>query len=163
MDDRLRLVGRRALNALGMAAVVTTLLLAWPGIRAARADDAAPAAGSAQPYDATPAAASAQPADATPTDASFDDFVTYVESQGRRVEATPESGPTCSQAANALAPEIEHRRAMAQLQAKLLADMRARGFDGGPSDVVVLNGSGYNYRPELPGVPAPSTPPAPQD
>jgi len=151
MNDRLRLAGRRALDALGMAAVVVTLLLLLPGVRAVRADDT------------PPANASVQPADATPTDASFDDFVTYVESQGRRVEVTPDSGPTCSAASNALAPEIEHQRAVAQLQARLLADMRARGFEGGPSDVVVLNGSGYNYRPELPGVPMPSAPPPPRD
>jgi len=151
MDDRLRVVGRHALNLLGMAALVVTLLLSLPGIRIARADEPAPPD------------ASVQPPDTTPTDASFEDFVTYVQSQGRSVQVTPEAGPTCNQAANALAPEIEHRRATAQLQARLLADMRARGLDDGPADVVVLNGSGYNYRPDVPGMPTPSAAPATRD
>lgn len=154
MDEGLRLLGRGALRVAGMLAVVITLLLAWPGVRAVRADDA-----KASPV---AAGASVQPADATPADASFEDFATWARSREQRVEVTePAAGPTCSQAANALAPEIEHRRALAQLQARLIADMKARGMDGGGSDVVVLNGSGYNYRPSAPGIPAPPQADAP--
>lgn len=146
MVGRLESWTRNCMRLLGLSAVLCTLLLSIPGIRAVRADEPAPAP-----------ATSEQPADAS---GNFEGFSSYLQAQGRPVPVVEEAGPTCSQPSR-LAPEIEHRLALAQLQARMIAEMQAGGAQGVPSDVVVLNNSGYNYRPVEPGMPAPQQPAPP--
>ena len=146
MDGRVESSLRMGLRGLGFLAVACTLLLSWPGVTVVRADEPASAP-----------AVSQQPADAS---GSFEGFASYLQAQGRQVPVVEDVGPTCNQPSS-LGPEIEHRRALAQLQARMIAEMQARGAQGVPSDAVVLNNSGYNYRPAQPGLPAPQKPAPP--
>jgi len=124
------------MRALGLAAVLCVLLLSWPGVRAVRADEATP-----------PPDTSQQPAAET---ASFEGFTSYMQANGRPVTVAEQAGPTCNQR-SALAPEMAHRQAIARLQAKMIAELQARGAGEVPAGVVILNNQGYNYRPAGPG------------
>lgn len=118
----------RSARILGFVAVALTIALSLPGIGAVRADDAAPAV-----------------REAPEADASFEGFARYMQREGRsaRVES---SGPTCN-VGSPIQVEMAHRRAIAEMQARMIAEARAAAAaDGGSPDVVVLNGSGYNYR-----------------
>lgn len=142
MGHLLETIGR----TLGFAAVACAIALSLPGIQAVRADDAAPPAASQAP------------------DASYEGFASYMSAEGRPVEAKAAAPATCNAGAqNPLAVEMAHRTAVAQLQAQMMADARAAAaqqLDGAP-EIVVLNGSGYNYRSPEPGVPSAAPPGAP--
>ena len=128
----------RSWTAIGLVAVVLAIVLSLPGVQAARADD-----------------------DAAAPDASFEGFQAHVARKGRPV-VVEEAGPTCS-AQDPVAVEMAHRRAIAQMQAALMAEARARAAAGEPSDFVVLNGSGYNYRDPQPGENLAPQPPEPSE
>ncbi len=130
-------------RGLGFAALACALVLAVGGVTAARADEA--------PAESSPPA----------PDASFEGFADHLEREGRPV--VEDAGPTCQPGANdPVAVEMAHRRVVAELQARLQAEARARAAEhGGDPEIVVLNGRGYNYRAPTPGEqpPAPVTPP----
>jgi len=118
----------RLARILGFVAVALTIALSLPGIGAVRADDSTPAL-----------------SEAPEADASFEGFSQYLQREGRAVPVEA-SGPTCN-AGSPIQAEMAHRRAIAEMQARLIAEARAAAAAGGGSpDIVVLNGSGYNYR-----------------
>jgi hypothetical protein len=138
---------------LGLAALVGTLVLSLPGVKAVRADDLAPGANTARVDESAPDGSVGPPANA-----SYEGFVEHLQRRGRPVEVES-VGPTCN-AGNPLAAEMAHRRAMVRLRARLMAEARARAAAGEAPEVVVLNGSGYNYRSPDSVQPPPPAPPA---
>jgi len=136
MRDVMLSIGR----LLGFAAVACTIALSLPGIEAVRADDTG----------AKPSESPAPQATGAP-DASFEGFTSYMQRRGRPAEVET-AGPTCN-ASSPIQVEMAHRRAVAELKARLAADARAAAEAGGETpDIVVLNGRGYNYRgPNEPG------------
>lgn len=137
------------IRTLGFVAVACTLVLSLPGIRVVHADEPAPQVSESP---------------GTAPDASFEGFARHLQREhgGDRAARSEAGGPTCN-ANSPIAVEMSHRQALAQLRARMLLEARARAASGqtGNPEIVVLNGSGYNYRsPEERG-PAPPSVPAP--
>ena len=143
--DRIESLARTALRGLGFLAVAAAIVLAWPGIQVARADEPDR---SVQPE----ARAGVAP------DASFEGFARHLSARGKTVPVVEDAGPTCSQPSQ-MSAEMAQRQAYVRLQAQLIAAARAGTLPAPPEGVVVLNGSGYNYRPNTPGMPAVGTQP----
>ena len=120
-------------RGLGFVAVACTLALSLPGIEAVRADEAAPPDASVSP------------------NASYEGFAEHL-ARKERAASVEQAGPTCN-ARSPHAAEMTHQRMLAQLKARMLAEARARAAAGETSpNIVVLNGSGYNYRAPEPGM-----------
>ena len=135
MRSWLEWIGR----GVGFAAVACTLALSLPGIHAVRADDEQP-----------------NVSEGPPANASFEGFASHMAGKGRSVEVES-AGPTCN-AQSPIAAEMAHQQAIMRMRARMIAEAQARAAAGDAPEVVVLNGSGYNYR--NPGEPTPS--PVPQ-
>ena len=138
--DRIESLTRSAARGLGLLAVAAAMVLAWPGIRAARADEPDR---SVQPGVEV----------VTKSEPSFEGFARHLQAKGKAAPAVEDAGPTCSQPSQ-LTAEMVHRQAYARLQAELLAAARAGRLPPPPDGVVMLNGRGYNYRAPTPGMPA---------
>jgi hypothetical protein len=124
--------------------VACTLALSLPGVHAVRADEATPDASVGDP--------------APP---SFEGFADHLARKGEPAAPVEGAGPTCN-AQSPMAAEMAHQQRVARMQAQLIAEMRARAAAAEAAgeampEVVVLNGSGYNYRSPMQG--GPSAPP----
>jgi hypothetical protein len=160
-------------NGIGFLLLVAAVGFAWPGVRAVKANEqtTAPSASSSpatmtSPADATSQSAADVSQAAQASDgASYEGFVEYMSSQKRSAPVAEASGPACGSGVVEM-PEVQHQRVMAQIRARMIAEMqkaRAAGVPNQDSDVVVLNGRGYNYRADSPGAASPPPPTPPED
>lgn len=121
---------RGVLDALGFAAVAATLVLSWPGVRIARAED--------------PPAARAEGAEPAAALMSVDPLLVQGPAAPAAQDELTCANPGVPSPLNDAMIEHQIRRSMRELAQRMAAE---QPDDGSGDHGVVLNGHGYNYRP----------------